>query len=245
MKYGLPSSFILIIACFVYFAVRLRDKDKNIGNFLVVLFFLIFIVQFIAISLVGFKVAWYPLAIFPFLYLPLVFLWELAVRKHSKKLLLVSLLFLSIVFIDNAARYFYWFPYGHFDGAQYGREYIGWNRAGFITFEIFPEVIKSLDTISSQRDPNGPVFIGCHVVNVPRYNQAVAYYLRNYYPSKNGYNYFFTAQGFDPNDQVDYLLTSPVYYPEFEETLKGRNFIMLSTLLIKGIPIASIWQKEI
>ena len=186
-----------------------------------------------------FKVTWYPLAIFPFLYLPPIWLCSFADKQHLRGLAVASMLCIALIVGDKCARYFYWFPYGHFDGAQFGREYIGWNRAGFISFEIYPQLINYLN---SQKVPMRTI-VNCQVVNVPFYNSWFRILLRKNYAHEGDKRYTFTSGIWSSKTEFDYLLTSPIYYHEFEESLGQFDAIKVKTLAIKGIEILSVWRN--
>ncbi len=203
------------------------------------LFILIFTIHFLIISAVRHKVTWYPLAIFPFLYLPLIWLWSFADKQHLRGLAVASMLCIALIVGDNCARYFYWFPYGHFDGAQFGREYIGWNRAGLISFEVNPQLI---DYLNSQKVPRRAI-VNCQVVDVPFYNSWFRILLQRNYAREGGKRYTFTGGIWDSKTAFDYLLTSPIYYPEFEESLGQFDAVKVKTLAIKGIDILSVWRN--
>jgi hypothetical protein len=180
------------------------------------------------------------LAIFPFLYLPGVRLFWVADRQGLRRLKAAVLLCLAVVAGDNAARYLRWFPYGHFDGAQYGREQIGWNRAGFITFEVQPDLLAYLN---SRHVPYRAV-VHCRVVDVPFYNTWFRILLERRYAAEGGLRYRFTSSDWRPGAAFDYLLTSPVYYPEFEAALNPERFRRIETFVIKGIPVLSVWTRR-
>jgi hypothetical protein len=242
LKYGLVSCaalaalLVLNLRCAPY---RLRGGPGSVICSSGFLFLLVFVIHFSIISLTRHKVTWYPLAVFPFLYLPLVRLFWTAERSGSRRLKTAVLLCLALIVADNAGRYLYWFPYGHFDGAQYGREQIGWNRAGFITFEVQPDLLAYLDTLTA---PEGAQ-VHCRVVDVPFYNTWFRMLLERRYAADGGTRYRFTSPP-GGEESFDYLLTSPVYYPEFEEALDPGQVRKIETFVIKGIPVLSVWRRE-
>ncbi|MFC1591872.1 hypothetical protein ACFL43_05065 [Thermodesulfobacteriota bacterium] len=242
MKYGLVSSAALLVLCAACAVAVIKCKKKLSRNSPYFLLLLIFVIHFVVISIVKHKVCWYPLAIFPLLYLPGAWLWSVAAKNSLKKFCAVCVLFFAVVAADNSLRYFRWFPYGHFDGAQYGREYIGWNRAGLISYEILPQLFEFLVS----RGETGKVSINCQVVNVPLYNRWVSRLLQHHFSGRGQVQFSFNSR---PVNRVavtrnDYFLTSPVYYPEFETTLHRRGIEKITTLGIKEIDIVSVWRME-
>ena len=242
MKYGMASSAALLVLCAACAAVVLKSTKALTRKSPVVLLALIFLIHFIAISIVKHKVCWYPLAIFPFLYLPLAWLWGFASKNNLKKVSAVCVVLFVCIVADNSIRYVRWFPYGHFDGAQYGREYVGWNRAGFVSYEIVPQLFTFL---ASRNDPR-PVSINCQFVNVPLYNRWAAKLLQHHFAGRGQGHISFYSRPFSRSaaDHFDYVLSSPVYYPEFEALLSTDRIKKIATLGIKGIDIISIWSVE-
>jgi hypothetical protein len=241
MKYGLIALAALLVVSAAALTVR---KTQRIGlrTSPLLLLCLVSAIHMIVVSLTKHKVTWYPLAIFPFLYLPVVWLWSQASAHRMKRLALVTALGFAVIYADNAVRYFRWFPYGHFDGAQYGREYIGWNRAGLVSFEILPQLgayFQSLD------DGRGPIDVVCLVVEVPLYNEWVAELLKHYFGLKGETAFRFGATDLERAqvEQADYALTSPIYYPRAEERLPEWGFEKRQTLSIKGLAIAAVWER--
>jgi hypothetical protein len=245
LKYG-PVSWAALAVAIALSALRpLRSSSRSnrgpagFSGSSALLFILIFAIHFAAISLTRHKVTWYPLAIFPFLYLPVVRLFRTADRRGLRRFKAAALLCVAVIAADNAVRYLTWFPYGHFDGAQYGREQIGWNRAGFITFEVQPELLAYL---RSRCLPYRAV-VHCEVVDVPLYNNWFRILLARRYAGEGGLRYRFTSTGWAEDTLFDYLLTSPVYYPEFEAALEDRGVRRIKTFVIKGIPVLSVWIR--
>ncbi|MCK4541761.1 MAG: hypothetical protein KAU17_05945, partial [Spirochaetales bacterium] len=239
MKYGIPSIGVLFVVTALCVWAYIKHTKRHFFGSTAFLFILIFAIHFLIISAVKHKVTWYPLAIFPFLYLPLIWLWSFADKQHLRGLAVTSILCIALIVGDNCARYFYWFPYGHFDGAQFGREYIGWNRAGFISFEVNPQLI---DYLNSQKVP-GRAIVNCQVVDVPFYNNWFRILIQRDYTREGGKRYAFTSGIWDSKTEFDFLLTSPIYYPEFEESLGQFDAVKVKTLAIKGIDILSVWRN--
>ena len=236
MKYGVPSSLILILTVGVLF--RTRGKSVCEGDHTILLL-IVFIIHVIAITLVKHKVTWYPLAVFPFLYLPLVALGLEAKKRAQPALRILFLCAAVIVLSDNAYRYARWYPYGHFDGAQYGREYIGWNRAGFISFEVIPPLTDFLISRKNTDDTR----VNCQVVEVRFYNSWFRILLEREYSGRGGTGMKFFSKTPEIRNIYDYYLSSPIYYPQFEETLEKKGLDRLKMFTIKGIDLLSVWEN--
>ncbi len=109
---------------------------------------------------IKFVIAWYPLFIMPFLYLPLIYVFPKDFNKIRQPL--VAIVVVALLFVPIVEQYRYWklFPYGQIDGAQFGENYIGWNKPGMITFEgmnIITEYFKE------NKDNLAPGLIDCEV----------------------------------------------------------------------------------
>ena len=245
MKFGFVSSLVLVIELIMIFLLLVKVDRVKIASFFrtpMFLFIVVFAIHFIVISMTKHKVTWYPLAIFPFLYLPTVWLWNYALKKNSKILRIAVALFFIIIFVDNGSRYIRWFPYGHFDGAQYGREYIGWNRAGFVSYEIFPQL---LEAISSYQDAEKKITFSCQVSDVPLYNKWVATLLQHELNKSEHNAVSIVAEPLvmDVKDEAYYVLTSPIYYPGIEPVVDQMGKKKIEMLSIKGVHIISIWGE--
>jgi len=235
MKFGFVSAATLLVPIGVYLWKR-RGRPSSF-MFLIAL---IFVVQLVVISAVRHKVTWYPLAIFPLLYLPFAWLAVDALRSKSRRLLALALLTLVIVAGDNLWRYAHWYPYGHFDGAQYGNEYIGWNRAGLVSFEVLPLLDRFLARL---RVPEGrEVRVSNQVIAIPRYRDWLTRMLASRYATVYPDLKFSGTMETD-GDTVDLILTSPVYNPELEQRLQRSEFKRLTVLTLKKIHIVSIWGR--
>ena len=241
MKFGLISCLVLLVVLVLLFCILIKNKTRISVNSPFFLFLMVFLIHFTVISLVKHKVTWYPLAIFPFLYLPLVWLYNFVSEHKSRPLDALIAVCFSLILVDNGWRYFRWFPYGHFDGAQYGREYIGWNRAGFISFEIMPELFTYLSSLGRESED---LRVNCQVISVPMYNQWTAILLGETFRRRGKTQFRFSGESWDDSAQAqyNYILTSPVYYPEFEEELRKYGRTKIKTLGLKSIDILSVWK---
>jgi len=85
--------------------------------------------------------------------------------------------------------------------------------------------------------------VNCQVVDVPFYNSWFRILLRKNYAREGGKQYTFTSGIWNSKTKFDYLLTSPIYYPEFEESFGRFDAVKVKTLAIKGIDILSVWRN--
>ncbi|MDH3378553.1 MAG: glycosyltransferase family 39 protein [Gammaproteobacteria bacterium] len=237
MKFGFISTGIMILIAGIY----LYYHKFRIRSPFVILVGLVFGIHFITISVVQHRVVWYPMAIFPFLYLPWVWIWDRCTRERSRSLLVAAATAFFIVAGDNLWRYVRWYPYGHFDGAQYGREYIGWNRAGLISFEVLPVLDKFLARIRPPSDR--PVFINSQLIYVPSYNTWITNMLVTRYASQFPHLKF-AAVPLSNQRLGDIVLSSPIYNPDINATLRESQFQPAATLGVKGIEIITVWARS-
>lgn len=243
MKLGMVSTLLMaaIVLIYLWSLRALPPVEKQyFGGFFVV----VFLIQFTVNSLSKFHVAWYPLAIFPLIFLFAVCTWDrLATagraRGHRRMAMLVAAC-LSLMMIDNIARQIRWFPYGHFDGAQYGREYVSWNRAGFVTFES----IKPLFEYLGEAGPLATGIVDVKMIAVPEYNQYAVTYFDEYAKIQGLEGFTFTDLETDA-EPPDYLLTSPIYNPGLEARLESETrsrYRRVETIALKGIEMATVWR---
>lgn len=141
-----------------------------------------------------FVVTWYPIPIFQFLYLPISYM---ITQLHwlSNRFMCFGLIILCIVLpIHEQYRYLKLFPYGHLDGYQWGKKFIGWSKPSFVTFEAIPLLYKFL--ISNTGQEHKTIIV--NVVQSKSYNRWATQVLREYFLSKEIHNYKF----------IDYYLTN-------------------------------------
>lgn len=241
LKYGLLSSLVLFVSFFIFLYRCVRKRDQGWKHWFFSLITFIFLVHFSIISLVHFKGPWYPLAIFPFLYLPFVWMWLRVEQNGSKTEIIFALICLFLVAGDNLYRYIKWYPYGHLDGAQYGKKFIGWDKPGYVTFEAMPLVYSAL---SRSLPLKSSVRVNCQFTPVMRFNRYSTSTLRDYFRSKKDDKHFDFFVGAEEDD-TDLLLTSPLFHPSFNEKLaQDKQYERLSTITIKGLEMVSIWRKK-
>ena len=235
IKYGLIS-FAVFLAVLVAQLRMPRTPGERFGLFIG----LVFWVHFIVISSVGFVVTWYPLAIFPFLYLPIVFFFEAAQKKGSAGIKKIAWAVLLVIFLDNAGRYFYWYPYAHFDGGQYGKEHIGWNKSSMVSFEVFPQVVSFLQSL----EPSKEYTVNTQIIYVPRYNHWIFLLLGEELRSIKRNNILLVKEPPGQNIRYNFVISSPVYNPELEGKLESLGYEKIKTISLKKIDIISIWRDQ-
>lgn len=203
---------------------------------------LLFSIHFLAISSARHHTTWYPLAIQPLLVFPLAAVADriLTSGKGPRRAAWAALLLFAVL-IENQWHYWRWFPYGHFDGAQYGRENIGWNRAGFVTFEVFPKLV---DHFASARLPAGTA-VGIKLVEVDRYNEWASYLLDMDLRARigeHGYRFFEPGSLDDP--ALAWLLTGPLYHPEADRAAQDSGrYRMVRSFAVAGIEVVRLYQR--
>lgn len=238
MKFGLFSSLVLFTA--IIFNLKFKEKPDTFRGSFGLLIFLVFVIHFLVIANVRHIVTWYPIAIFPFLYLPLVEMWQLAKKRNHKKITLAALLCVFLVIADNGYRYWKWYPYAHFDGAQYGKKFIGWNKAGFVSLEIIPAIYHHFSNLDTEKTT--PVNI--QAVYVQFYNEWISRLCSYYFHQHKKNHKFKFFSGADLAQPFDYLISSPIYNPKLEERLMAlKEFKKLKVLSLKEIDLVTIWKK--
>lgn len=245
LKFGIIPSILLgiVIILGVGLVVKMPGKPlRNITKSIYFLLFLIFFLNLFLISIVHLKLPWHGISIFPFLYLPFVALFAYAKSRNYLRLSHLMIAALIIVSADNLYRYISWFPYGHFDGGQYGKAHIGLNKPCLISFEavpIFYDYFSSLD----RRD--GKIYDSVNVmgVNVKILNDYLIQMLKYYFSVKNRKDVFFTSKDL-ANNYSDLILSSPIFTPEVEAVLRAKEYHKLGTISIHNITVASVWKGK-
>lgn len=246
MKLGLFSTLSILVVGLIAIWSRIAQRHiekRYLGGF----FALVFLIQFTVNSISRFHVAWYPVAIFPLLFLFVICTWDRvatgARTAFERRMATLIAVCLAVIVIDNTARQIRWFPYSHFDGAQYGTEYISWNRAGFVTFESVTPVFDYFRDQGSE----SPRVVDIKMVEVPEYNDYAATFFDEYAKIKDLEGFTFTNLTPD-SPPADFLLTSPIYNAPLEARLRdasNQEFVAVETISLKGIEMATIWQPRI
>lgn len=185
---------------------------------------------------VKFVIVWYPLFIMPFLYLPLIYVFPKDLIKIRQPLIAIMLGILFLVPIMEQVRYWKLFPFGHIDGAQYGEEYIGWNKPGMITFESMNYVAKYFKENEHYLDSGS---IDCKVVRSDIIFSDWAPRLINLILSQQG------ASGFSCSNKYDelpskYALTS-VYTDSSSLAKINQDYKTIHLFNEAGVPFARLW----
>lgn len=245
IKYG-AVSLAALLAAIAFHIVFFRTTFQKLISWPNILFFIIFLVHFLAITLVKHKMTWYPLAIFPFLYLPIAFLFSHYNEPSFHKVKSAILALVFVVFTDNTVRYFSWYPFGHLDGAQYGARHIGWNRAAFLSsadsggqLKEFREYINSVPKNRTKKI----ITISFRALYYPPYNtytySTAAWALKK----KNITNIrLIDPVNIDTLD-TDYVLSSTIYNKELEDKLSRSGYQIVYSMEVKGINIWNLWEK--
>lgn len=203
---------------------------------------LLFAIHFVAISSARHHTTWYPLAIQPLLVFPLAAWVDRLAGSYSLRGRATAALLIFAVLAENQWHYWRWFPYGHFDGAQYGREHIGWNRAGFVTFEVFPQLVGHFATA---RLPAGTA-VGVKLVKVDRYNEWASYLLDQGLRARTGeHGLRFYEPGAIGDPELRWLLTSPLYHPEVDRaTAASGQYRLLRAFAVAGIEVVRLYGRS-
>jgi hypothetical protein len=245
IKFGVIPSILLLLASAVSIYFFIKYISINLFEFtksLFMLLLIIFLNHLILICSIEFKLVWHSLAVFPFLYLPFVGLWILVQNKKMELLQFILIIGILSVSADNLYRYFSWYPYGHLDGGQYGKKYIGINKPCFVTFECIPiffDYIK--DKVENDNAHIRQINVkgsDKHILNSYLREMLVKYF------ANNGFvNIKFVIERLG-EDRSDLVITSPIYNPEFEKLLPYNNYEKIQSLSISGVVIGTVWSRS-
>ena len=240
LKFGLISCSVLLMPVAVFL---LRKEKIRFGSFT----FLVLLcsgIQALAIASVHTKNVLWLLGVFPFLYLPLVWLWRRSKLEHSKILRALTLLCFSVIILDNNSRYFQWFPYGHLDGAQYGKQFIGMSKPGFVSFEGIPYLYEVLSPFGGKTEDK-LIEVNCQVISVSKWSHWFNKLVSDYFAKtkKNNRFHFYTSPT-KVDNKADFLISSPLYNPSFEKKIPRSEYELIKTVSVKGIDMISVWRKK-
>lgn len=242
IKYGTISALLLLIPLWIFIKSKLYKKTNEFFY----LSLLICIAYTLVLAVIKFRVAWYWLPVFPFLYLPFIWMFDYATSKKLKNLTVFSVFLLILVIADNSYRYIKWFPYGHWDGAEYGNQLIGWDKPGLITYEAGPLIYSYFSQSPNFKTGTFPIEVEVRMTTVNVYNNWVADLLNDYFTLvKKEKRFVFIPSEATLRPSAMYLLSSPIYNNQFEAQLaKTKNYKVVKTISIKRINIISIWQRN-
>lgn len=240
VKFGFLSLVVLMIVLAILIK-NYSEIRKYIKKDLLLLFSIIFLVNFIALSIPKHKVTWWPLSIFFFFYLPIICLFCYVHKINKKKFFLFYLSLVIVIIISNLYRYLYWFPYSHLDGAQYGKSFIGYNRSSFISFELGPQIVEYIEKF----DGDEPISISIQFTDISRYNSWITAMLREKLKEDKDSRFVLLDKPIDESNisKFDYIFTNSAPSDEVRKNLKNYNFKELKKFKIKSLEAAIVWQK--
>jgi hypothetical protein len=185
VKFGAFNTVVLVLAMLVMY------RSKELGLFVksCSLFLLFSAVNAVFLLIPEFVVTWYPISVFQFLYLPISALITYLPRI-SRRFVYAGLLVLCVALpAHEQVRYLRLWPYGHLDGYQYGEEFIGWSKPGFVTFEGIPLLYNHL---ASRSEQELTTVIVCAVPS-RMYNRYAAEALNAHFTRRGLQRYFFLS----------------------------------------------------
>ncbi|USN95598.1 MAG: glycosyltransferase family 39 protein [Candidatus Nomurabacteria bacterium] len=227
---------IMMMCTLVIIVWRRQMKDFMKSYALFLLIILLHLLVFIQVKYV---IAWYPLFIMPFFYLPLIYVLPDKPSDLKKPLMALLLVVLLLIPIHEQYRYWKLFPYGHIDGAQYGKQYIGWNKPGMITFESFDHIIGYLKDNRSTL-PAGA--IECNFVRSERFKEW-AITIMNAFLEKESLSDYYCLPAVSTNDNPRYVITSIYTSDESIEAIR-KNYTEEHVFTEASIPVVIFWVKK-
>lgn len=245
VKFGLIPSILLVLTIAVGIGRLFKAPIERISDVFKSVYFLLFLVVFlnvILISLVHLKLPWHCISIFPFLYLPFVAFSKYANVQKSKVLKYALVALLVMVSADNLYRYIHWYPYGHFDGAQYGTANIGVNKPCLISFEVVPKFFDYFSELNQKENQNYRS-VNVRGADVKILNDYLIQMLAVYFHFKGRRDVTFTSESLKKT-QADLIVSSPIFTPDVESQLDADHYRKLGTISIVNISVANVWKGK-
>ena len=230
VRMRLPFNLLLLLG--LGRAVRARREPRQL------LLLLAFAIPFTILSLVRFKVTWYLMMVFPVSYLMIAALlvhWSegsRALRRPARW---------AAVVVGVAMLGYYGYrvvtirPFYQIDGYQMGRDYVGWNRPGFVSFELVPEAVAWMES----HLPEGSE-VGCLLTDLPRYNRYALYHVAWY--SSGDRVRFRRADTLEDAVSSPYVLLS-LYSEEYAPVLQAIGYEPQRSFLLRGFPYATLYRR--
>jgi hypothetical protein len=151
------------------------------------------------------------------------------------------IVFLVIIAADNIYRYCHWYPYGHFDGGQYGRSHIGLNKSCLVSFEAVPKFYEYYSELSEKGRDKYHI-ISVKGTDVKILNDYLIQMLENYFYYKGRKDVIFRSDL--SNSSSDLIVSSPIFTPDTENLLKSNDYRKLKTITIANIAVANVWKGK-
>ncbi|MCA9342627.1 glycosyltransferase family 39 protein [Candidatus Saccharibacteria bacterium] len=235
VKYGLVAGILLIVSIlFLAYKKRLSQLFSDYGLIFIILgvFLLIFMV-------VNNYFAWYPLVIFWILYIPFCYVFPEKITLNPKIITLALLLLL--IPANEVYRYIKLFPNGQTDGAQYGEQYVGWNKPGFITFEALPLLKEYVS--NSGYFPSELTVVDCALIpdHLERYNRYVIETINYYLQREEVYN--FRCSENKVKSDYKYVMISNYTSKSFTSDLMV-NYKVDKQFYVNSVNVATIWVRN-
>lgn len=202
------------------------------------LFILLVIVHLAVFLKIKYVITWYPIFIMPFVYLPLAYIFPDTKKELYSPIGLIILVVLVFIPLNEQYRYWRLFPYGHIDGAQYGKQYIGWNKPGMITFEAADKIVEY---IKENRQTLPPGNIDCRLTKSFKHKSWASDVLNSYFVKANLNNY--KCNKSLSNNSADYVISS-VFVSDVDIADLSLNYKKVKVFTEANIPIATLWIKK-
>lgn len=244
-KFGFVPTFLLLLVSGVGIIRMLKKPGQQMQAIVKSIYFLLFLIVFVnllLISCIHLKLPWHGISIFPFLFLPFIALFSATMARKSRLSQIIMLIVLAVVSVDNLYRYADLYPYGHLDGCQYGKNFIGLNKPCLISFEAVPKFYDYVAWLKKKENRSYRA-INVHGTNVKIVNDYLIQMLKYYFSYKGDKEVEFESEGL-LKDKYDLIISNPISTPEFDALLNVRDYRKLKTISIAGITVANIWQGK-
>ncbi len=245
LKFGaIPTVLLVIVILSKIKRMRLMSRDHRLNFLSSIQFLLILVVglNLLLISMVQLKLPWHGLSVFPYLFVPFATLFPILKTKGRSFVKVFVIAVLIVVPMDNIYRYLHWYPYGHFDGGQYGKDHIGLNRSCLVSFELVPTFYDFFSTLN-QKENYSYQSVNVQGVNVRVLNDYLIQMLTAYFHHKGQKQVQFISDKLN-KDHSDLILSSPIFTPDIEARLRADSYQKIKTLTIADIAVASVWKGK-
>lgn len=233
IKFGIVSGIFLVAT--IIALVATKQFKKMVSDYgLLFIVFGSFLTIFFAVT--NF-IMWYPLVIFWILYIP--FCYVIPENPSRKPIDAVVIVILLAIPSYEVFRYAKLFPYSHTDGAQYGSQYVGWNKPGFITFDAMP-MLK--DYVYENYNSLEYTTADCALLprTIERYNKYAVENFNYYLEQKGIYN--FECVNVNKAER-DLVITSNYTEQDFVDSLYD-DYSAEEEFYINTVKTVTVWKKK-
>lgn len=235
-----PFEFMLIKGIWpvlLPFLLAIFLSFKEMRRTSLYLFLMLLVVNIISLLISDFFSPLYMVPIFPFFFI--IYSTLIERLQHMKKGLLLYTSLLFLIFIPIREQYYFWkfAPYSHLQGIEKGKEYFGWTKPGFLTFEYFDDVYHFF------KNEKNTVRIQYNGWPSKRFNEWARFNLNEYLRLRGLEHIRFYSQKFTKDFRPEFYFTT-LYTKDKDLKIVEKKFTPIKEFKIRDYVVATLWKSN-